>query len=99
MTSVRGSHSQLTFLGSDTAPDGITVQRRLREIRQKSRRRKALVSFGGVLGLTILATSFTKRVLLRTGGVSAVAARLTSSHQGFPSSGQTGSERTQGPAR
>jgi hypothetical protein len=95
MTSVRGSHSQRTFLGSDTAPDGITVQRQLCEIRQKSRRRKTLVSLGGVLGLTILATSFTKRVLLRMGGVSAVAALLASSHQGFSSSGQTGSEKTQ----
>ena len=64
MTTGRGPQRQPTFFGSDTAPDGVTEQLRLREIRQKSRREP--VSCHSVLGLEILATSFTQHLLRRS---------------------------------
>ena len=63
MTTGRRPQRQPTFFGSDTAPDGVTEQLRLREIRQKSREP---VSCHAVFGLAILATSFTQRLLRRS---------------------------------
>jgi hypothetical protein len=66
MTSVVGTQRHPTFLGSDSAPDGITVQLRLREIDQRSRRRKNLVSCGGALSLMLLAMALTQHIVLQS---------------------------------
>ena len=52
-----------TFLGSKTAPDEVQVLRRLHEIRQTSRRRKAYATCAAAAG-TLLAVALAQRAAL-----------------------------------
>jgi len=54
---VSSAARRLTFLGSGTAPDEVQVRRRLREIRETSRRRKAYALCAVAAG-TLLAVVF-----------------------------------------
>ena len=67
MNFVLGTHKDPTFLGSGTAPDGITVQLRIRETAQKSRRRKDLMHRGGVVPLVIVTTALAQHLFVQSG--------------------------------
>ncbi len=55
-----------TFLGSTTAPDEAQVRRRLHEIRETSRRRKAYATCAAAAG-TLLAVALAQRAALHAG--------------------------------
>lgn len=52
-----------TYLGSETAPDGIQVRRRLQEIEEQSHRRKSSAK-RAALGFTVLAVAGTEYVVM-----------------------------------